>query len=91
MSRAGSALDNATSESFHSTIKVEYIYRQQFTTRAEANRQYLRLAGRLLQPAAAASRQQRHVTHRPRTIHGGGTKALHHMIKMSTVSGDCHS
>jgi putative transposase len=36
MGRTGSALDNAVSEAFHSTIKVEYIYRHQFTTRAEA-------------------------------------------------------
>ena len=36
MGQAGSALDNAVSEAFHSTIKVEYIYRNQFITRAEA-------------------------------------------------------
>jgi transposase InsO family protein len=36
MGRVGSALDNAVSESFNSTIKVEYIHRQRFTTRAEA-------------------------------------------------------
>ncbi|MFD5463358.1 IS3 family transposase [Kitasatospora sp. NPDC127059] len=34
--RVGSALDNAATESFHSTIKVEYIYRHRFATRAEA-------------------------------------------------------
>ena len=39
MGRAGSALDNATSEAFNSTIKVEYIYRRRFTTRAEAIRE----------------------------------------------------
>ena len=36
MGRTGSALDNAVSEAFHSTIKVEYIYRHRFATRAEA-------------------------------------------------------
>lgn len=36
MGRTGSALDNAVSEAFHSTIKVEYIYRNMFATRAEA-------------------------------------------------------
>lgn len=36
MGRVGSALDNAVSESFNSTIKVEYIHRQRFATRAEA-------------------------------------------------------
>jgi transposase InsO family protein len=36
MGRVGSALDNATSEAFNSTIKVEYVYRRHFTTRAEA-------------------------------------------------------
>ncbi|WP_107090759.1 integrase core domain-containing protein [Streptomyces sp. WM6378] len=36
MGRVGSALDNAAAESFHSTIKVEYIRRHRFTTRAEA-------------------------------------------------------
>lgn len=36
MGRGGSALDNAVSEAFNSTIKVEYIHRQRFTTRAEA-------------------------------------------------------
>jgi putative transposase len=36
MGRVGSALDNAAAESFNSTIKVEYIHRHRFTTRAEA-------------------------------------------------------
>lgn len=36
MGRTGSALDNAVSEAFHSTIKVEYVYRNTFATRAEA-------------------------------------------------------
>jgi putative transposase len=36
MGRVGSALDNAVSESFNSTIKVEYIHRHRFRTRAEA-------------------------------------------------------
>ena len=36
MGRVGSALDNATSEAFNSTIKVEYIHRHRFCTRAEA-------------------------------------------------------
>ncbi|MFE3181855.1 IS3 family transposase [Streptomyces violascens] len=34
--RVGSALDNAAAESFHSTLKVEYIHRHRFTTRTEA-------------------------------------------------------
>jgi putative transposase len=36
MGRVGSALDNAAAEAFNSTIKVEYIHRQRFRTRAEA-------------------------------------------------------
>ena len=36
MGRVGSALDNAAAESFHSTIKVEYIHRHRFATRTEA-------------------------------------------------------
>lgn len=36
MGRVGSALDNAAAESFNSLIKVEYIHRQRFSTRAEA-------------------------------------------------------
>src|SRR5262249_14150827 len=36
MGRVGSALDNAAAEAFNSTIKVEYIHRHGFRTRAEA-------------------------------------------------------
>ncbi|MEU2874734.1 integrase core domain-containing protein [Streptomyces olivoreticuli] len=36
MGRVGSALDNAAAESFHSAIKVEYVHRHRFATRAEA-------------------------------------------------------
>jgi putative transposase len=36
MGRVGSALDNAAAEAFNSTIKVEYIHRHRFLTRAEA-------------------------------------------------------
>lgn len=36
MGRVGSALDNAAAESFNSLIKVEYIHRHRFATRAEA-------------------------------------------------------
>jgi transposase InsO family protein len=36
MGRVGSALDNAASEAFNSIIKVEYIHRHRFRTRAEA-------------------------------------------------------
>ena len=36
MGRVGSALDNAASEAFNSTIKVEYIHRHRFRTRVEA-------------------------------------------------------
>ncbi|MDQ0961147.1 transposase InsO family protein [Streptomyces sp. B4I13] len=36
MGRVGSALDNAAAESFHSVLKVEYIHRHTFATRAEA-------------------------------------------------------
>lgn len=32
----GSCFDNAAAEAFNSTIKVEYVHRQRFTTRAEA-------------------------------------------------------
>ena len=41
MARVGSCLDNAVSEAFHSTIKVEYIYRQHFSTREEARTKIL--------------------------------------------------
>lgn len=36
MGRVGSALDNAAAESFNSTLKVEFVHRQHFATRAEA-------------------------------------------------------
>lgn len=36
MGRVGSALDNAVSESFNSVLKVEFVHRQRFVTRAEA-------------------------------------------------------
>jgi transposase InsO family protein len=36
MGRVGCALDNAAAEAFNSSIKVEYIHRQRFRTRAEA-------------------------------------------------------
>lgn len=36
MGRVGCALDNAAAEAFNSTIKVEYIHRHRFRTRAEA-------------------------------------------------------
>ncbi|MEU4229124.1 IS3 family transposase [Nonomuraea sp. NPDC026600] len=35
MGRVGCALDNAASEAFNSTLKVEYVHRQRFRTRAE--------------------------------------------------------
>ena len=36
MGRVGSALDNAAAEAVNSIIKVEYIHRYRFRTRAEA-------------------------------------------------------
>lgn len=36
MGRVGSALDNAAVESFNSTLKVEFVHRHRFATRAEA-------------------------------------------------------
>ncbi|MFG1828149.1 IS3 family transposase [Microbispora bryophytorum] len=36
MGRVGCALDNAAAEAFNSTLKVEYVHRQHFRTRAEA-------------------------------------------------------
>jgi transposase InsO family protein len=36
MGRVGSALDNAVSESFNSVLKVEFVHRHPFDTRAEA-------------------------------------------------------
>jgi transposase InsO family protein len=38
MGRVGSAPDNAACESFHSTLKVEYVYRRTFAIKAEAIR-----------------------------------------------------
>ncbi|MCC5580961.1 DDE-type integrase/transposase/recombinase [Microtetraspora sp. AC03309] len=35
MGRVGCALDNAAAEAFNSTLKVEYVHRQRFRTRAE--------------------------------------------------------
>jgi transposase InsO family protein len=36
MGRVGSALDNAAAEAFNSTLKVEFVHRHRFRTRAEA-------------------------------------------------------
>ena len=36
MGRVGCALDNAAAEAFNSTLKVEFVHRQHFATRAEA-------------------------------------------------------
>jgi putative transposase len=36
MGRVGCALDNAAAEAFNSTVKVEFVYRHRFRTRAEA-------------------------------------------------------
>ncbi|MFI6839749.1 DDE-type integrase/transposase/recombinase [Nonomuraea africana] len=36
MGRVGCALDNAAAEAFNSTLKIEYVYRHRFRTRAEA-------------------------------------------------------
>ncbi|MEW9527389.1 integrase core domain-containing protein [Microbispora sp. NPDC049125] len=36
MGRVGCALDNAAAEAFNSTLKVEYVHRQRFRSRAEA-------------------------------------------------------
>ncbi len=36
MGRVECALDNAAAEAFNSTLKVEFVRRQHFTTRAEA-------------------------------------------------------
>ncbi|WP_434089845.1 hypothetical protein [Micromonospora purpureochromogenes] len=36
MGRVGSCFDNAVAEATFSTIKVEYVHRRQFRTRAEA-------------------------------------------------------
>ncbi|GGI66853.1 integrase [Microbispora rosea subsp. aerata] len=36
MGRVGCALDNAAAEAFNSTLKVEYVHRESFRTRAEA-------------------------------------------------------
>lgn len=36
MGRVGCALDNTAAESFNSTLKVEYVHRHRFATRAEA-------------------------------------------------------
>lgn len=36
MGRAGSYFDNAVSEAFNSVLKVEYVHRHTFVTRAEA-------------------------------------------------------
>lgn len=38
MGRTGSALDNAASESFHSTLEFELLRQHRFATRAEARR-----------------------------------------------------
>ncbi|MEU0567403.1 integrase core domain-containing protein [Nonomuraea sp. NPDC005983] len=35
MGRVGCALDNAAAEAFNSTLKVEYVHRHRFRTRAE--------------------------------------------------------
>ncbi|WP_319462629.1 hypothetical protein [Micromonospora sp. RTP1Z1] len=69
MGRVGCALDNAAAEAFNSTIKVEYIHRQRFRTRAGSPHQDRHLDRRFLQRPQAPQRLRRHVTGRLRTLH----------------------
>ena len=52
MSRKGNCYDNATMESFWSTLKLELVYRRDFDTRAQARSADLRLHRNLLQSPA---------------------------------------
>ncbi|MGW6919147.1 hypothetical protein ACWGB8_35825 [Kitasatospora sp. NPDC054939] len=90
MGRVGSALDNAAAESFHSTIKVEYVHRHRFATRTEAR---LKIATRLLQHPPPAQRGRRAATRRVRTDHHQGTSRSPsggpgRIAEDSTITGD---
>src|SRR6266511_2281623 len=90
MGRVGSALDNAAAEAFNSTIKVEYIHRHRFRTRAEAR---LRIATWIVDFYNTRRRHSLrwHVTHRLRTIHGRGQEARSRIAESSTLRGDCQT
>jgi transposase InsO family protein len=70
MGRVGSALDNAVAESFNSTIKVEYIHRRRFATRAEARYKIATWIVEFYNPAPASQRLRGHVTSQLREVHG---------------------
>jgi hypothetical protein len=53
MGRVGSCFDNAVSDAFNNILKVEYVHRHTFRTRAEAR---IRIAHRLLQLPPTAQR-----------------------------------
>jgi transposase InsO family protein len=71
MGRVGSALDNAAAESFHSVLKVEYVHRHVFATRAEARLKTRDVDRGLLQHETPSQRGRREAARRVRTDHPG--------------------
>ena len=89
MGRVGSCFGNAVSEAFNSVLKVEYVHRRTFATRAEARIKIATWITDLLQRPSAAQRVRLQESDRLRTRvpdrphHGAGRIA-----NVSTFRGD---
>ncbi|MGN9907546.1 integrase core domain-containing protein [Phytohabitans sp. LJ34] len=85
--QVGSALDNAAAEAFNSIIKVEYIHRHQFRTRAPARLKIATWIVDFYNTRRSAQCLRRPTTYRLRAIDGRGREARSRITESSTISG----
>ncbi|MEU1352070.1 integrase core domain-containing protein [Streptomyces sp. NPDC005795] len=93
MGRVGSALDNAAAESFNSLMKVEYIHRHPFVTRAEARLKIATWITDFYNPRRRHSGAAGRGAHRVRTNHQRSTRQApsegpSRIRKVSKLRGD---